>query len=137
VENVKCNPADNISCLDNNNYCNCRSPPRPLLAVPNVTAHPSTASVPITRYCCITVRYSAVLMCLQKGYNAFICGLLSLLLLLLMMMMRSDSEDDSYRRDAAIDTNFDSKLFFYLSATSFFILFLQTISTYAIQLPSL
>jgi len=39
--------------------------------------------------------------------------LLSLLLLLLMMMMmRSDSEDDSYRRDAAIDTNFDSKLFF-------------------------
>ena len=24
-----------------------RSPPRPLLAVPNVTAHPSTASVPI------------------------------------------------------------------------------------------
>ena len=25
-----------------------RSPPRPLLDVPNVTAHPSTASVPIT-----------------------------------------------------------------------------------------
>jgi len=25
-----------------------RNPPRPLLAVPNVTAHPSTASVPIT-----------------------------------------------------------------------------------------
>jgi len=25
-----------------------RSPPRPLLAVPHVTAHPSTASVPIT-----------------------------------------------------------------------------------------
>jgi len=25
-----------------------RSPPRPILAVPNVTAHPSTASVPIT-----------------------------------------------------------------------------------------
>ena len=25
-----------------------RSPPRPLLAVPNATAHPSTASVPIT-----------------------------------------------------------------------------------------
>jgi len=24
------------------------SPPRPLLAVPNVSAHPSTASVPIT-----------------------------------------------------------------------------------------
>jgi len=27
-----------------------RSPPRPLLAVPNVTAHPSTASVPISYY---------------------------------------------------------------------------------------
>ena len=25
-----------------------RRPPKPLLAVPNVTAHPSTASVPIT-----------------------------------------------------------------------------------------
>ena len=25
-----------------------RNPPRPLLAVPNITAHPSTASVPIT-----------------------------------------------------------------------------------------
>ena len=29
-----------------------RSPPRPLLAVPNVTAHPSTASVPITVLIC-------------------------------------------------------------------------------------
>jgi len=28
------------------------SPPRPLLAVPNVTAHPSTASVPITVLLC-------------------------------------------------------------------------------------
>ena len=27
-----------------------RSPPRPLLAVPNVTAHPSTASVPTSYY---------------------------------------------------------------------------------------
>ena len=36
-----------------------RNPPRPLLAVPNVTSHPSTASVQITGllYC------SAVLMC--------------------------------------------------------------------------
>ena len=38
-----------------------RRPPRPLLAVPNVTAHPSTASVPITvLHCCIMVRCSAV-----------------------------------------------------------------------------
>jgi len=29
-----------------------RSPPRPLLVVPNVTAHPSTASVPITVLLC-------------------------------------------------------------------------------------
>ena len=29
-----------------------RSPPRPLLAVPNVTAHPSTASVPIIVLLC-------------------------------------------------------------------------------------
>jgi len=40
-----------------------RSLPRPLLAVPNVTAHPSTATVPITVYCCIMVRCSAVLVC--------------------------------------------------------------------------
>jgi len=26
-----------------------RSPPRPLFAVPNVTAHPSTASVPVSK----------------------------------------------------------------------------------------
>jgi len=29
-----------------------RSPPRPLLVVPNVTAHPSTASLPITVLLC-------------------------------------------------------------------------------------
>jgi len=43
-----------------------RSPPRPLLAVPNVTAHTSRASVPITELlynvCC-----SVVLMCPLKG----------------------------------------------------------------------
>jgi len=39
--------------------CSC-GPPRPLLAVPNLTAHPSTASVP---HCCIIVRCSVVLMC--------------------------------------------------------------------------
>jgi len=37
------------------------SPPRPLLAVPNVTAHPSTASVPIT-----VLQYSGPLLC---GFN--------------------------------------------------------------------
>jgi len=38
-----------------------RSPPRPLLAVPNVTAHPSTASVPIT-----VSLYNGPLLC---GFN--------------------------------------------------------------------
>jgi len=37
-----------------------------LLAVPNVTAHQLTASVPIT-YCSIMVRCSAVVMCPLKG----------------------------------------------------------------------
>ena len=39
-----------------------RSPSRPLLAVPNVTAHPSAASVPITVLLYIMVRCSAVLI---------------------------------------------------------------------------
>ena len=43
------------------------SPPRPLLAVPNVTAHQTMASVPIIVYCCIMVCFSAVLMCPLKG----------------------------------------------------------------------
>ena len=46
------------------------SPPRPLLAVPNVTAHPSTASVPTT-----------VLLCngpLLSGFNVDITGLIRL-----------------------------------------------------------
>jgi len=41
-----------------------RSPPRPLLAVPNVTAHPSTASVPIT-----VLLYNSPLLC---GLNVWI-----------------------------------------------------------------
>jgi len=42
--------------------------PRPLLAVPNVTAHPSMASVPITvSLYCIVVCCSAVLMSPFKG----------------------------------------------------------------------
>ena len=45
-----------------------RSPPKPLIAVPNVTAHPSTASVPITVLLYrIMVRCSAVVMCPLKG----------------------------------------------------------------------
>ena len=43
------------------------SSPRPLLAVPNVTAHPSTASVPIT-----VLLYNAPLLC---GFNVPIKGL--------------------------------------------------------------
>ena len=35
-----------------------RTPPRPLLAVPSVTAHPSTASVPITVFI-----YNGPLLC--------------------------------------------------------------------------
>ena len=35
-----------------------RTPPRPLLVVPNVTAHPSTASVPIT-----IMLYNGPLLC--------------------------------------------------------------------------
>ena len=44
-----------------------RSPPRPLLAVPNVTAHPSTASVPITVLLC-----NSLLLC---SFNVPIKGL--------------------------------------------------------------
>jgi len=44
------------------------APPSPLLAVPNVTAHPSTASVPIT-----VLLYDGPLIC---GFNAAIKGLM-------------------------------------------------------------
>jgi len=47
-----------------------RSPPRPLLAVPNVTAHPSTVSVPITVFL-----YKGLLLC---GFNVFVKGLRAL-----------------------------------------------------------
>jgi len=43
------------------------SPPRPLLAVPNATAHPSTASVPIT-----ILLYNDPLLC---GFNVPTKGL--------------------------------------------------------------
>jgi len=45
-----------------------RSPPRPLLAIPNVTTHPSTASVPIT-----VLLYSGSLLC---GFNVPTNGLI-------------------------------------------------------------
>jgi len=45
------------------------APPRPLLAVLNVTAHPSTASVPIT-----VLLYDGPLLC---GFNVAIRGLMS------------------------------------------------------------
>jgi len=43
------------------------SPPGPLLAVPNITAHPSTASVPIT-----VLLYNSMLLC---SFNVGIKGL--------------------------------------------------------------
>jgi len=49
-----------------------RSPHRPLLAVPNVTAHPSTASVPIT-----VLLYNDPVLC---GFNVAIKGLRSCLI---------------------------------------------------------
>ena len=44
-----------------------RSPPRPLVAVPNLTAHPSTASVPIT-----VLLYNGPLL---YGFNVPVKGL--------------------------------------------------------------
>ena len=44
------------------------APPSPLLAVPNVTAHPSTASVPVT-----VLLYNGPLLC---GFSVGIKGLL-------------------------------------------------------------
>jgi len=47
-----------------------RNPPRPLLAVPNVTAHSSTANVPVT-----VLLYNGPLLC---GFNVPIKGSLGL-----------------------------------------------------------
>ena len=44
-----------------------RSPPRPLFAVPNITAHPSTASVLIS-----VLLYNGPLLC---GFNVAVQGL--------------------------------------------------------------
>jgi len=47
------------------------SPPRPLLAVRNVTAHPSTASVPIT-----VLLYNSTLLCsFNSGFKGLIATL--------------------------------------------------------------
>ena len=51
-------------------WAGCPVPPRPLIAVPNVTAHPSTASVPIT-----VLLYDGALLC---GFNVAIKGLIHL-----------------------------------------------------------
>jgi len=50
-----------------------RSPPRPIIAVPNVTAHPSTTNVPIT-----VLLYNGSLLC---GFNVAVNGLICDLLL--------------------------------------------------------
>ena len=61
------------------------SPLRPLLAVPNVTAYPSTASVPIT----VLLLYNGPLLC---GFNVhikcmFICLSLNINLVVMMMVV--------------------------------------------------
>jgi len=56
--------------MDDDVLLHCRSLPSPLLAVPNVTAHPSTASVPIT-----VLLYNVPLLC---GFSVGIKGLISL-----------------------------------------------------------
>jgi len=56
------------------------SPPRPLLAVPNVTAHPSTASVPMTvllyngpLLCGFSVSLKGQHICGINGFHLFRC----------------------------------------------------------------
>ena len=66
------NPLDskgNYSATSNNTKL--AAPPSPLLAVPNVTAHPSTASVPVT-----VLLYDGPLLC---GFNVAIEGLMATL----------------------------------------------------------
>ena len=58
------------------------SPPRPFLAVPNVTAHPSTASVPVT-----VLLYKGPLLCgfnvPFKGLSVYCCNVVVLLLIVI------------------------------------------------------
>jgi len=58
----------------------------PLLAVPNVTAYPSTASVPITVFL-----YNGPLLC---GFNVPIKWLIILFLILLFFFIRSLEASD-------------------------------------------
>jgi len=51
------------------------APSSPILAVPNVTAHPSTASVPIT-----VLLYDGLLVC---GFNVAIKGIITALMWLI------------------------------------------------------
>ena len=65
-----------------------RSLPRPILTVPNVTAHPSVASVPIT-----VLLYDGPLLCgfnvVIKGLNSC-CSVVVLLLLLISVVTVRD-----------------------------------------------
>ena len=58
-----------------------RSPPRPLLAVPNVTAHPSAASVSIT-----VLQYNDPLLC---SFNVPMKWLMQSVVLLLLVYDRA------------------------------------------------
>jgi len=73
-----------------------RSPPRSLFAVPNLTAHPSTASVRVPIDCCIMVGYSAVLMCPLKGKSCQ--GILQNVLLLVFVLFCEAALINSWRR---------------------------------------
>ena len=73
-----------------------RSPPRSLFAVPNLTAHPSTASVRVPIDCCIMVGYSAVLMCPLKGKSCQ--GILQNVLLLVFVLFCEAALRNSWRR---------------------------------------
>ena len=66
-----------------------RSPPRPLLAVPNVTAHLSTASVPIT-----VLLYNGPLL---FGFNVAIKGLIT------RMKTTQNDDTDRQRRNQCAD----------------------------------
>ena len=54
------------------------SPSRPLLAVPNVTVHPYTASVPITVFL-----YNGPLLC---GVNVPVKGLITIIIIIIIIM---------------------------------------------------
>jgi len=60
------------------------SPPRLLLAVPNITAHPSTAGVPIT-----VLLYNGPLLC---GFNVDINGLNDCVILFLEIRQKKNEE---------------------------------------------